>query len=241
MPEARIILARSVKAFFFKARLHTVTQPFSRFNKSLAYLSELSRWCADHSNLPFDDSGSKAHVAEKRFDLYQHVFDTEKLTGPIDYLEFGVARGRWFRWWVEHNTDPDSTFVGFDTFTGLPEAWGGYGQGAFSTGGETPDIDDSRVSFEAGLFQDTLGPFLERTEPRNRMVVHLDADLYSSTLFVLTSLAPRLKPGDVLLFDEFGVPMHEYRAFMDFLSAYPFDYEVLGAVNNYLHVAMKFR
>ena len=35
--------------------------------------------------------------------------------------------------------------------------------------------------------------------------------------------------------------MHEYRAFMDFLSAYSFDYEVLGAVNNYLHVGMKLR
>ena len=71
--------------------------------------------------------------------------------------------------------------------------------------------------------------------------MHLDADLYSSTLFALTSLAPHLKPGDIILFDEFGVPMHEYRAFMDFLSAYPFDYEVLGAVNNYLHVGMKLR
>jgi hypothetical protein len=72
-------------------------------------------------------------------------------------------------------------------------------------------------------------------------VVHLDADLYSSTLFALTSLASRLKPGDILLFDEFAVPLHEYRAFMDFLSAYRFDYEVLGAVNHYLHVGMKIR
>jgi hypothetical protein len=232
---------RRIKAFFFKARLHSVTRPLGGGMKKLAYLSELSKWCSQHSDLPFNDRDNPGHTAEKRFDLYRFVFDSEGLTGPIDYLEFGVGKGRWFRWWVENNRDPESRFVGFDTFTGLPEAWGGYGRGAFSTEGETPKIDDPRCRFESGLFQETLGPFLEKTAPRNRIVAHLDADLYSSTLFALTSLAPRLKRGDILLFDEFGVPMHEFRAFMDFLSAYPFDYEVLGAVNNYLHVAAKLK
>ena len=31
----------------------------------------------------------------------------------------------------------------------------------------------------------------------------MDADLYSATLFTLTSFAPFLKKGDIILFDEF--------------------------------------
>ena len=50
---------------------------------------------------------------------------------------------------------------------------------------------------------------------------------------------PLLRPGDVLLFDEFGVPTHEFRAFDDFVSAYRVDYELVGAVNNYLQVAIR--
>ena len=41
----------------------------------------------------------------------------------------------------------------------------------------------------------------------------MDADLYSSTLYVLTMLAPYLKAGDIVMFDEFTVPRHEYLAF----------------------------
>lgn len=72
-----------------------------------------------------------------------------------------------------------------------------------------------------------------------RKVVHLDADLFSSTLLVLTSLAGRLKLGDVLIFDEFCVPNHEFFAFDVFTEMFDFKYELLGAANNYLQVALK--
>ena len=67
----------------------------------------------------------------------------------------------------------------------------------------------------------------------------MDADLYSSTLFVLTRLIPYLKRDDILIFDEFGVPTHEFRAFTDIVSSYNIKFEVLGAINNYLQVALK--
>jgi hypothetical protein len=70
-------------------------------------------------------------------------------------------------------------------------------------------------------------------------VVHMDADLYSSTLFALTSMAPFLREGDIILFDEFNIPNHEFDAWSDFVRSYYIQYEVVGAVNNFYQVAMR--
>ena len=69
-------------------------------------------------------------------------------------------------------------------------------------------------------------------------VIHLDADLFSSTLFALTSMAPYLRKGDILLFDEFNVPNHESLAFRMFCESYYVRTKLIGAVNNYLQVAL---
>ena len=45
--------------------------------------------------------------------------------------------------------------------------------------GKLPNIDDDRVSFCKGLFQDTLPEFLETYDSKNVLVVNIDADLYS--------------------------------------------------------------
>src|SRR5581483_8062137 len=75
------------------------------------------------------------------------------------YLEFGVFEGRSMRWWSQHLAQQDATLVGFDSFEGLPEDWRpGLGTGHFSTG-RIPQIDDARVSFQVGWFDDTLPKF----------------------------------------------------------------------------------
>jgi hypothetical protein len=58
---------------------------------------------------------------------------------------------------------------------------------------------------------------------------------------VLTTLAPFIKKGDILFFDEFNVPMHEFKAFTEWVSSFYIDYEVLGAVNNFYQVAIKIK
>jgi len=70
-------------------------------------------------------------------------------------------------------------------------------------------------------------------------VLHLDADLVTSTLFVLTTLARVLKRGDILFFDEFSCPLDEYRAFDEFVHSYYLKYELLGAVQGYTRVGIK--
>ena len=94
-------------------------------------------------------------------------------------------------------------------------------------------IKDDRGQFFQGLFQQTLPGFLKTFDNSRKTVILLDADLYTATLFTLYSLVPFLKKGDVILFDEFVVPTHEYKAYTDFINSSYFDLELIGAANNY--------
>lgn len=215
-----------------------INKYIASFLFKLVYLSGLSSWLHKH---PCKQFNSKlAH--ENRYDLYQHVLDLEDLGKEINYLEFGVFQGGSLKWWIGKNKNSKAKFVGFDTFTGLPEAWGGLETGHFDTEGKPPQVNDDRCSFEVGLFQDTLPGFLKKNKLNGRNVIHIDCDLFTSTIYTLTMLAPSLKKGDVILFDEFGSlksVQHEYRALMDFVSAFRLDYEVLGAAYYYRRIAIK--
>jgi hypothetical protein len=204
-----------------------------------AYMTKLSRWINSHSNSGFSDYYSATINNAKREDLYSWVIKSEALEDEIDYLEFGVSRGVSFRWWVNKLNHPDCRFYGFDTFDGLPESWGNFKKGDMSNGCTPPKINDARVSFYQGLFQQTLTNFLSTYTPNKRRVIHLDADLYSATIYVLTTITPYLRKGDVLFFDEFNVPLHEFKAFTEWSSSFYINYEVLGSVNNFHQVAVK--
>ncbi len=140
---------------------------------------------------------------------------------------------------MQQNTDPVSKFYGFDTFTGLPEDFGPYKKGTFNSNNNVPVISDLRGQFFQGLFQQTLPNFLKSYDAKNRMVLMLDADLYSSTLFTLASLAPYLKEGDIIFFDEFVVPTHEFMAYKNFTDSFYFNLVPIGAANNYYLLAFK--
>jgi hypothetical protein len=171
--------------------------------------------------------------------MYQFLLERERLDRPIDYLEFGVSEGSSFRWWVENNQHSDSTFVGFDSFEGLPEDWIVWPKGSFSTTGHAPPIPDRRCAFIKGLFQDTVPRWVADHELTRRTVIHLDADLYSSTLMVLTQLLPKLKVDDIIFFDQFSVYLHEYRAFKDVTAAYPRQFNLICRTGDWDRVAMK--
>jgi O-methyltransferase len=206
----------------------------------LGYISSLSKFIRKHKKaLVFNDFYTRKFNYDKRFDLFNYVIDKEKIS-EINYLEFGVSKGQSFRWWVENNTHPESRFYGFDTFTGLPEDWGPFKKGDMSAG-KIPVVSDSRHQFYQGLFQQTLPGFLKSFDNSKKMIIHLDADLYTATYFVLNQMSTFLKSGDILFFDEFNVPMHEFKAFTEFVSAYYLDYEVIGAVNNFYQIAIRIK
>jgi O-methyltransferase len=197
---------------------------------AVAYWARFSRWCRTHP--------TNGKTGKGREWLYPSVIRDEGLDqGPIRYLEFGVYRGDSLRSWIAGILHPDSRFTGFDTFTGLPERWRSTEPaGHFNANGAVPNIKDPRCSFEVGLFQDTLPTFVTRTDLSGRLVINLDADMFTSTLFVLTTLAPHMKYGDLIFFDEFSCPLDEFRAFEEFVQSFRVKYEVIAAVYGYTRV-----
>lgn len=223
------------KGFFFAMRLHWIF-PGNKL-VFLGQLSRLSRWIHRNKKKGFNDFYSYKFNYDKRLDLFAYLIEKEKLNTALDYLEFGVAAGHSFRWWAAHITDPGATFNGFDTFTGLPEDWGPFKKGDMSASNAVPEMDDARCHFHTGLFQQTLIPFLANYQSDRRRIIHMDADLYSATLYVLTTLTPYLRKGDIIMFDEFNVPMHEFKAFSEWSQAYYIKTELLGSVNNFYQSA----
>jgi hypothetical protein len=145
------------------------------------------------------------------------------------FLEFGVYKGDS----INHiaRLKPKRTIYGFDSFGGLPEDWGIRPKGYFKT--EIPKVLGN-VRLVVGLFQDTLERFLEE-HPEKVAFVHMDADVYSATRYVLFALAKnsRLQTGTVVQFDELfnysGWWMDgEYKALLEFAGEFGVSFRYLG-------------
>ncbi len=234
----KLFFIRIIKSLFIKLQLHRIFYPFTGMFLNLVYLTRLSKWVYENKKIEYNDFLSKWDY-NKRYEMYKWVIEKENLTGPLNYLEFGVASGKSFNWFMTQNAHADSRFYGFDTFDGLPEDWGSFKKGAFSNKSETPLIKDLRGRFLKGLFQQTVPSFLSELDNSRINVLMMDADLWSATLYVLTSFAPFFKKGDIIFFDEFVVPTHEFKAFLDFTQSYYMNLQLVAAANNYYFVAFK--
>jgi hypothetical protein len=224
------------RRFTLRWRAQRLLRPFADTFHWLAWSPRFFDWMdahRDESTVLFDD----------RSELHEYCLTSRGLADtPIDYLEFGVAAGESLRWWTSLNTHLDSRFHGFDTFTGIPEAWVKFPAGSFSSDARPPDIADPRIEYHVGLFQETLTPFLANFQRTRPVVVHLDADLYSSTLYVLTNVGPITQPGDLFLFDEAGAVIgitHEFRALADYSSAFQKRFRLIGGAFDYVQLALE--
>lgn len=225
-----------------KWNLHGITEPFTGLLQNSYYMSKLSKWRRHTKVTGHNDWYQSKWDYNRRFELYEAISQSENLgKSPIDYFEFGVCGGYSFKWWLQKNTNEKSLFFGFDTFEGLPESYGDFEKGSMAVSLESLNITDTRSAFYKGLFQDTLIPFLNSYKSEKIKLVHLDADLFSSTLFALSQLYRFFKEGDILIFDEFAVPKHEFRAFKIFTESFYVNYEVIAAANNYLFIAVKIK
>jgi hypothetical protein len=171
------------------------------------------------------------HTYDTRDIFWSNVVERIGSTGPVLFLEFGVYRGESIRWFSRSFSNPRSLFFGFDTFAGLPEDWEvrNLPAGTFSCNGQEPFVDDPRVSFVKGLFSDTLPKTIDKIKVAaegRTVLVHFDADLFSSTLFVLTFLWQGLDRY-YFLFDEFFG--EESWALSTFTQSYPCNLQFLAS------------
>jgi predicted O-methyltransferase YrrM len=147
---------------------------------------------------------------------------------PGFVAEFGVYRGVSLNFIAARI---DAPVAGFDSFEGLPQAWTATDRkGKYTTQGARPEVR-SNVTLEVGRFEDTLPDYLARTNGPARLI-HIDCDLYDSTVTVLRQIAPRLVPGSVIVFDEYfgyaGWRDHEFKAFAELTVAHGLRYRYLA-------------
>lgn len=146
------------------------------------------------------------------------------------WLEFGVATGKTINYISQFTNDK---VYGFDSFEGLPEKWrDGFDKGAFNQNGNMPVVNEN-VELIKGWFNETLESFIKK---HNKKVsfIHMDADLYSSTIYILETLKDYIDNDCIIVFDElvnypgFDGDTGELKAFYEFITKYDVDWEWIG-------------
>lgn len=150
---------------------------------------------------------------------------------PVDthaILEFGVYRGdslRKIAAYVKDHELQNVIVAGFDSFEGLPHDWENTvcKKGFFSTDGVIPEIPGTAIY--PGWFDATIPQYLQDFPTTPIGLLHLDADLYSSTKTILWGLDHLIVPGTVIVCDEWTYNFaerrgdQEQRAFKEWLIA----------------------
>ena len=193
------------------------------------------RLAAESSAWYLSNHMRQAEKFETDYDLHEAVQHWVDIPGH--HLEFGVATGRTIRHWAR--LWPDKIIHGFDSFEGLPETWlWNIRRGHFAQ--KLPRVP-ANVQLHQGWFNQTLPEWLNHQGPV--AFLHIDSDLYSSAQYVLNTLADRIVPGTVIVFDEYfnfpGWQQDEFRAWQEFVKQYRVQYEYLGFVTSHQEVAVK--
>ena len=188
---------------------------------------------------------------ELEIDLYEYAVSQIDKTLLKDglCLEWGTDGARtlhWFSRWL-----PDNTLYAFDSWQGLPEKFNDLPAGHFARDmpkvpencklvqgwfGERPKLDKSSIAeFTAQTFAN------EHKEPI--ALLHLDADLYSSTKTVLDAFADQIVPGTVILFNEYWNhatwKKHEFKAWREHVAKHNVKYKYIGYVSKHQEVAIQ--
>lgn len=134
-------------------------------------------------------------MSTKRWEFLRRAAFAAPVVG--DWAEFGVATGK-SAYRLSNWIPGGCTLWLFDSYEGLPEDVAHLPEGAYKATPPQSLLDRPAVRDMRGLFEDTVpgwgAPPLA--------FVHVDCDLYSSALLVLTHVVPRLVPGAVVVFDE---------------------------------------
>lgn len=172
----------------------------------------------------FDDEDRP--YSHKLISIYSAITE---ITLPGDYAEFGVFKGRCAHFISGFLRSKRKLHL-FDSFEGLPEAWvDRWKEGAFRLEqSQIPQFSSPDVVIYKGWFKDTV-PGFASTLKQPLSFIHMDADLYSSTVDVLFNLNHLVAPNTIILFDEYVMKGtdDEHRALVDWAKKFNRKYEYL--------------
>lgn len=151
------------------------------------------------------------------------------------WLEFGVSTGRTIK--EIASTAPSQVQIyGFDCWEGLPEPWyedenGKIRHPVGMYAHPMPPVPPN-VTLVSGLFEDTLPSFAKEHQDTPLALVHIDCDIYTSTVSIFKHLRSQFVSGTVIIFDELygykGWEINEYKAFNEFLEETGFKVEFIA-------------
>jgi len=91
---------------------------------------------------------------------------------------------------------------------------------------------ERNVSLIKGWFEDALPKFCGELQQEKILLLHMDADTYKPTAYVLKSLTKNLGKGTIVIFDEyFGYSSfreHEFKAWQEFVDSEGIKYQYIG-------------
>lgn len=216
--------------------MNLLPQVLQNIVHNLRFLTSKSKLIDARAQYKFTDEHLKfVHLMEAI--NYLRIAGDDGRVLPQTYLEFGTHSGRTFSSAINSANYlgmSNMEFYAFDSFKGLPdineEEDGHFQAGTFSTSRkEFLEIVRKKTGANfphsnviEGFYCDSLSSELQNTMPKVG-VVHIDVDLYSSTIDVLSFLKPLLVPGSILIFDDWycfpgGSLQGERKALTEFLQ-----------------------
>ncbi len=166
----------------------------------------------------------------KNYDIWDFVVSKLSKNKGIA-LEFGVFQGTS----INHMSKQlqNFKFHGFDSFEGLQEDWAGWAlkKGAFNLNGILPKVN-SNVELHKGWFNKTLPVFKQNQNLSELKLIHIDSDTYEACQTILDELKEYVKPGLMILFDEYfgyrGWEQGEFKAFQEFIKKENIEYKYVA-------------
>jgi hypothetical protein len=228
----------------FRSRARALLRKFARkmFEVLIEDIDMMEAVHSTASSVQFAREELKGVAAFKsRRRLFREVLPPAPFGEKDLFLEFGVFKGDSINRLAELRNDV--RWYGFDSFEGLPEAWGrGARKGYFDLEGVAPPVHDN-VTLIKGLFENTLRSFVKQHGEQKIAFLHVDCDIYSATKTIFDNIGPMLRPGSIILFDELfnyrGWEDGEYRAFSEYAAKSGYTFEYLAYVSTGTQVAVK--
>ena len=196
-------------------------------NWALVGFIQRPNFCKIYKDIAIKDKATALEVSEL-FNIYSSVITTKKIKGDI--AEVGVFKGGSAKAMAIARaiTKQDKIIHLFDTYEGLPEVlsidskWNGkmFKKGQFEASLEQVQSylkKFKNIKFYKGLFPKTSDP----VKNKKFSLVHLDVDIYSSTIDSLKFFYPRMNRGGIIISHDYPFAKGVQKASDEFFKEKP--------------------